>query len=61
MDKNKWLKTGILITVVIFLILISSAILKHATIHQVYSYYDLKDESESHHSVSFTDIKAQKN
>ena len=39
MDKNKWLKTGIIITVVIFLILISSAILKHATIHQVYFYY----------------------
>lgn len=39
MDENKWIRTGIIITVVIFLILISSAILKHATIHQVYSYY----------------------
>lgn len=39
MDKSKWIRTGIIITVVIFLILISSAILKHATIHQVYSYY----------------------
>ena len=39
MDKSKLIRTGIIITVVIFLILISSAILKHATIHQVYSYY----------------------
>ena len=39
MDKNKWIRTGIIITVVIFSILISSAILKHVTIHQVYSYY----------------------
>lgn len=26
-----------------------------------YGFFDFKDESESHHSVSFTDIKVQKN
>lgn len=39
MNKNKWIRTGIIIAIVILSILISSAVLKHVTIHQVYSYY----------------------